>query len=163
MSEIEIAFRTFDFFRPRTLALLDTIEKEGDPQKVLGWRPGPGRAHIAWQMMHIGVTEELFASERLAPHKPGAYTDLWARFRGGSTPDDNIPTLAAIREVLGGARARLVETLREIGDSRLGEIPAALAQRKLTVRDCLSLLPWHEAHHQGQSHITFNLYKNQGK
>ena len=43
-----------------------TIEAEPNARSVLAWRPGPGRAHIGWQLMHIGITEELFASDRLA-------------------------------------------------------------------------------------------------
>ena len=53
----------------------------------------------------------------------------------------------------------LAETLRSIGDDRLGEIPAALAHRNLTMLDVLHILGWHEAHHHGQAHITFNLHK----
>ena len=158
MSIIETHLETMLFFRPRTLGILDKIEQQADPIAVLGWRPGPGRAHIGWQLMHVAVTEEIFASERLAPHKQGEWQELWPRFRGGSTPDDNIPTPEEIRAVLAGAREHLTETLREIGDARLDEIPAALAERKLTHRDCLSILLWHEAHHQGQAHITLNLF-----
>ena len=55
----------WEFNRLRTLMTLDDIAKQPDPTAVLGWRPGPGRAHIAWQLMHVGVTEELFATERL--------------------------------------------------------------------------------------------------
>ena len=73
--------------------------------------------------------------------------------------DDDIPTVDAIRGLLAETRAHLAATLREIGDDRLGEIPAALAARKLTIADVLQLIAWHEAHHQGQAHITFNLYK----
>lgn len=159
MSIIKITTQCYDLFRQKTLGLLETIEKMPEPQKILAWRPGPGRAHIAWQLMHIGVTEELFASERLAPHKSGKWTELWPRFRGGSTPDDDIPSAALIREVLTGARERLLETLGEYNDDRLGEIPEALKQRGLTVGEAIKLLPWHEAHHQGQAHITLNLYK----
>lgn len=88
--------------RPRTLGLLDAIEALPNPAAALAWRPGSGRAHIAWQLMHIGITEELFATERLAPHKAGSWTELWPRFRGGSTPDDDIPSIGRIREVLAG-------------------------------------------------------------
>src|SRR6187455_2971615 len=97
MTAAEAALKNYDFYRTRTLDLLDKVGNEPDPQKVLGWRPGPGRAHIAWQLMHIGVTEEIFATERLAPHKVGEFQDLWPRFRGGSTPDDDIPTVDEIR------------------------------------------------------------------
>ncbi|HEX3724981.1 MAG TPA: DinB family protein [Pirellulales bacterium] len=159
MTTIEILARSFEFNRAKTLALLDTIEKEPSPASALAWRPGPDRAHIGWQLMHIAITEELFATERLAPDKPGQWKELWPRFRGGSTPDDNVPAAAEIRQVLAGSRQRLLETLGTYTDSRLGEIPPPLAERKLTMLDVLHLLAWHEAHHQGQAHATFNSYR----
>jgi uncharacterized damage-inducible protein DinB len=110
-------------------------------------------------LTHIAVTEELFATERLAPQKEAHWKDLWPRFRGGSTPDDDVPSVAMIRNILMGTREHLLATLREIGDNRLDEIPEALRERKFTVRDVFFLLAWHEAHHQGQSHLTWNLYK----
>jgi hypothetical protein len=158
MNVIETHLETAQFFRPRTLGILDKIEQQPKPLEILGWRPGPGRAHIAWQLMHIGVTEELFATERLAPHKTGAFQELWPRFKGGSTPDDNSPTPTEIRQVLAESHEHLVDTLRSIGDARLDEIPPAFAERKWTHRDVLSILLWHEAHHQGQAHLTLNLY-----
>ena len=159
MSRIEILTEAMKWNRPRTLGVLDAIEQLPDPQAVLGWRPGPGRAHIGWQLMHIGVTEEIFATERLAPDKPGAFTELWPRFRGGSTPDDNIPTPDEIRSVLSEGRQHVLATMSEYDDSRLAEIPKALEARGLNVLDVLHILCWHEAHHQGQAHITLNLYK----
>jgi uncharacterized damage-inducible protein DinB len=159
MSTVELLFKNLEFARARTLGLLDSIEKEANPQVVLAWRPGPARAHIGWQLMHVAITEEIFATERLAPQKEAHWTELWPRFRGGSTPDDDVPSATTIRSILAGARERVLATLREIGDDRLEEIPDALRERKLTIRDVLSLIPWHEAHHQGQAHLTFNLYK----
>lgn len=160
MSIAETFMRSYDFYRQRTLGLLDKIEAQPEPRVALAWRPGPGRAHIGWQLLHIGVTEEIFATERLMPEKSGAFTDLWPRFRGGSTPDDDVPEPATIRRVLADSRNHLLETLRHFGDERLGEIPQALAARKLTIRDVLYILGWHEAHHQGQAHITLNLFLN---
>lgn len=157
----DIFIKNYQFFRERTVGLLDKIEQEPDPLKVLGWRPGPGRAHIGWQLMHIAITEELFATERLLPTKAGSFTELWPRFRGGSTPDDDIPAPALIRKVLAESREQLIDTLGHYGDDRLQEIPPALAVRKLTVFDVFCILGWHEAHHQGQAHITLNLYKAQ--
>ncbi|MGA2621307.1 MAG: DinB family protein [Thermoguttaceae bacterium] len=159
MSTIELLIKSLEFVRVRTLELLDNIEKEPDPQAILAWRPGPGRAHIGWQLTHVAVTEEIFATERLAPQKEAHWKDLWPRFRGGSTPDDDVPTVAMIRDVLKGAREQLLTTLRAIGDDRLDEIPEALRERGLTVCDVFSLLAFHEAHHQGQSHLTLNLCK----
>lgn len=159
MSRIPHLIASMEFNRVRTLGLLDKIEQEPNAAEILAWRPGPGRAHLAWQLMHIGITEEVFATERLLPEKAGQWLDLWPRFRGGSTPDENIPSPALIREVLNGARVRLLETLATFRDDQLDWIPPALAERKLTLLDVLHILIWHEPHHQGQGHITFNLYK----
>jgi hypothetical protein len=159
VSATELLIKSLEFSRVRTLGLVDNIEKEPSPQAVLAWRPGPARAHIGWQLMHIAVTEEIFATERLAPHKEAGWKDFLPRFRGGSTPDDDVPSVAMIRDVLAGARQHLLGTLRAIGDDRLDEIPEALRERKLTVRDVFFVLAWHEAHHQGQAHLTCNLYK----
>ena len=159
MSTFANLIKTYEFNRKRTLGLLDSIEQMPDADGVLGWRPGSGRAHIAWQIMHIGVTEEIFATERLAPEKAGAFTDLWPRFRGGSTPDDHIPAVADIRQVLNDGRAHLLETLSQFTEANLGDIPEALKERGLTLLDVLHIIGWHEAHHHGQAHITLNLYK----
>jgi hypothetical protein len=159
MNATELLIKSLEFARARTLGLLDGIEKEPDPQAILAWRPGPGRAHIGWQLTHIAITEEIFATERLAPQKEAHWKELWPRFRGGSTPDDDVPAVAMIRDVLTGAREHLLGTLRAIGDDRFDEIPEALRERKFTVRDVFFVLAWHEAHHQGQAHLTGNLYK----
>lgn len=158
MSTVDIFIESYKWNRGKTLGLLDKIEQQADAPGVLGWRPGPGRAHIAWQLMHIGITEEIFATERLAPDKPAAFAELWPRFRGGSTPDDNIPTTAGVRQVLTESRQHLIDTLKRYGDDRLEEIPPAMAARNLTMREILAVIGWHEGHHQGQAHITLNLY-----
>ena len=163
MSTLQSLIAACQFNRPRTLGLLDKIEAEPDPQRILGWRPGPGRAHIAWQLTHIGITEELFATERLRPGTSPAFADLVPRFKGGSTPDDNIPSAATIRQVLNDSRQHLLATLGTFGDTQLGWMPPALAERKLSFLDVLHILAWHEGHHQGQAHITFNLYKAANK
>lgn len=161
MSTVQTFAKSYAFYRDRTLGLLDKIAEQADPQAVLAWRPGSGRAHIGWQLMHVGITEEIFATERLLPEKPAAFAELWPRFRGGSTPDDNVPDAATIRRVLSESREHLLDTLSHYGDERLAEIPPALAARKWTVHDVLYIIGWHEAHHQGQAHLTLNLYLNQ--
>jgi uncharacterized damage-inducible protein DinB len=159
MNIIEILTKSILFNRTRTLGILDKIEKEPDPQQILGWRPGPGRAHIAWQLMHVGITEELFATDRLAPPKQPQFTDLIPRFKGGSTPDDNIPAAAEIRRVLNESRAHLLDTLGTLRDEQLGTIPEFFKERGLTLYDVMHIIVWHEPHHQGQAHLTFNLFK----
>ncbi len=160
MSTVQTLSEALTFNRTRTLDLLDRIEKQLEPAAVLGWRPGAGRAHLAWQLMHIGITEEIFATERLNPEKPRAFEDLWPRFRGGSTPYDAIPSADEIRRVLGESREHLLDTLQRFCDEQLEEI--VLPQRGLTLRQVLHLIAWHEAHHQGQGHITLNLYLYRG-
>lgn len=160
MSTADTLIASYQFNRVRTLGLLDKIEQEPDPRAALVWRPGADRAHMGWQLMHIGVTEEIFATERLMPDKPPKFTEFWPRFRGGSTPDEDVPPPAVIRQVLVESRTRLLDTLSHYGDARLGEIPPPLAARKLTMLDVLHIIAWHEAHHHGQAHITFNLYAN---
>ena len=162
MSTLHSAIAAIQFNRTRTLATLDRVLAEKDPQRALGWRPGPGRAHVAWQLMHIGITEELFATERLVPGSKPEFAQLVPRFRGGSTPDDDIPTAEWIRRVLVESRAHLLATLGRFGDKDLGTIPEALQERKLALLDVLHILAWHEPHHQGQAHITLNLLKAAG-
>ena len=158
MSRIANLVDAWQFNRIRTLGLLDKLEQETDAAESLGWRPGPGRAHIGWQLMHIGITEELFATERLLPEKQAQVQGLLPRFRGGSTPDDNIPTAAEIRTVLSASREHLLDTIHKFDDSQLDWIAPALAERQLKLLDVLHILAWHEGHHQGQAHLTLNLY-----
>ena len=50
--------------------------------------------------------------------------------------------------------------VRERAEAVLGlQGPHFFKERKLALADVLNLLAWHEAHHQGQAHITLNLYK----
>lgn len=148
-----------DFSRQRLLAILDTIEKSGEPlEKVLAWRPGPGRAHIAWQAMHCAATQDRYLNVRLlggAPKNEKIVTD----FCSGSTPSDtNVPNLAAIRDNLASRYA-------EFRAYVTGLTPADLARKvqvgnvERSIGESIILLAWHEAHHQGQIHLTWNCYK----
>jgi uncharacterized damage-inducible protein DinB len=157
-SIIDTTVSIMQFARDRTLATLDAIDKLSDPRKAWGWRPGTGRAHMAWQFMHVAITEELFATERLVGTAPGM-TELIPRFRGGSTPDDIIPDSAAIRSVLAQSREHLLATLGKLTEADLATVPAALKERGISIGKALQILVWHEAHHQGQAHISLNLYK----
>lgn len=142
-----------DFSRTRLVELLDKIDKSGHAVALV-WRPGPGRAHIAWQAMHCAATHDKY----LNAFKGGKPTDenLVARFGGGSTPSDqNVPDLATIRSAL-------EKNYKNFRDYIATLTPADLA-RKLasgrTIAESILLMAWHEAHHQGQIHLTWNLYK----
>ena len=161
MSEIKTYIQSWQFNRTKTLATLAEFEKLTHPTTAIAWRPGPGRAHTAWQMMHIAVTEELFATARLLGTEP-ALREYIDRFRFGSSPsDDNIPDFEVIRNTFTASREHLIETVSAFTESDLERIPEALAPRGWTIRTALQVLAWHEAHHQGQVHITLNLLKAQ--
>jgi len=145
-----------DFSRGRLLSVLETIEKNApNADQVLAWRPGPGRAHIAWQAMHCAATHDRYLNVGIRagqPQDPGLVTG----YAGGSTPSDqNIPNLATIRSTL----AKTFDDFRQY----IAGVSTSDAQRKLasgrTIEESTVLLAWHEAHHQGQIHLTWNLYK----
>ena len=75
--------------------------------------------------------------------------------------DDDVPSAETIRRVLNETRQHFLTTLADYDDSRLNEIPDALRERGWTVATALNVIAWHEAHHQGQAHITLNLFKAQ--
>ncbi len=158
MNVFDVTLGIMEFNRGRTLSLLDSIANEPDPGAALGFRPAPGRAHIAWQLMHIGITEELFATERLLGSAPD-FSDEVSRFRGGSTPDEDIPSVDRIREVLALSREHLQSTLSRFTPADLPVIPESFKERGWSLAQILQVLAWHEPHHHGQAHASFNLWK----
>ncbi|WP_166819801.1 DinB family protein [Thalassoroseus pseudoceratinae] len=160
MGIIETTLKIWEFNRQRTLGTLDEIASHANATEILGWRPGPGRAHIAWQLVHVGVTEELFATERILETSP-AFADLIPRFKGGSTPDDDIPNVDTIRTVLNESREHLRSTVSKFQESELDTVPEPLRERNWSIGKVLQVMAWHEPHHQGQAHITLNLWKAQ--
>lgn len=150
----------FEFSRARLLGILETIEKSGqDVNKVLAWRPGPGRAHIAWQAMHCAATHDRYVNTRL---RGGSDVDpeLVKNFGGGSTPSDTlVPTLPEIRAALEKHYAGLKAYLASLTPEQFAVVQDFPNGVKRSVGESLILLAWHEAHHQGQIHLTWNLYK----
>jgi len=145
-----------DYNRSRLLGILSTIEKSGeDPHKVLAWRPGPGRAHIGWQAMHCAATHDRYLNVRV---KGGKERDeaMVANFGGGSIPSDtNVPDLAAIRSALESHYGNLRDYVATLSPEEMTrQLPVGRS-----VGESILLLAWHEAHHQGQIHLTWNLYK----
>jgi hypothetical protein len=146
-----------DFSRTRLLDELNTIEKSGqDMGKVLAWRPGPGRAHLGWQFAHCAATHERYLKRQT--NEP-MDEKLVAEFAGGSTPSDgNVPTVAVIRELLDSKYAAFRKWVAALTAEDLARlIPLGKTQR--TVEETILLLVWHEAHHHGQIHLTWNCYK----
>ncbi|MBI1313636.1 DUF664 domain-containing protein [bacterium] len=159
MSFIESVLSIWDVNRERTLETLAAIEQLDDPQAALAFRPGPERAHVAWQLMHIAVTEELFATSRFLGTDP-AFPELCERFqRGSMASDDDVPTVAEIRETLAQSREHLTATMAKFREADLETMPGILAERGWTLRRALQIIAWHEPHHQGQAHVTLNVFK----
>lgn len=149
-----------DFGRARLLGSLDAIEKSGqDVAKVLAWRPGPGRAHIAWQAMHCAATHDRYL-HKLILNKPVTDEALCADFAGGSTPSDaNVPNLDVIRATLTKTLVPVKAYIQNVSAEELAKALTMPNGTQRTVAESLILLAWHEAHHQGQIHLTWNLYK----
>ncbi len=150
-----------DFTRDRLVGSLDGIEKSGhEIQRVLAWRPGIGRAHIAWQAMHCAATHDKYVNVRIKGGNPSDLA-LCDSFAGGSTPSDtNVPSLEAIREKLRVNLEAFKLFLRTADLANVTDFPNNVQR---TVGESAILLAWHEAHHQGQIHLTWNLYKAEHK
>jgi hypothetical protein len=142
--------------RRKTLELVNTIAATPDPGAILGWRPGTGRAHIAWQLMHIAATDDRHLNVRMRGGE-AAEPDFVRRFAGGSTPDDDIPSIAAIRTYMDARRDALLAHLRTLSDAALDTKPNE--QAPWIYREWFEVLAWHEGHHHGQAHLTYNLYR----
>ncbi len=145
-----------EFARQRTEDLMETLASQPNVDAILRWRPGPSRAHIAWQLMHLGATDDRHLNILMKGGQP-TKPDYVQRFAGGSTPDEDVPSLAEIRSYLKERREGLLAHLQTLDDSDLPNKPHAEA--KWAYGEWFQLLTWHEAHHQGQAHLTLNLYK----
>lgn len=160
MNIFEHFIEQWTFNRQLTAKLLKEISEQADPQAVLAWRPGPERANIGWQILHIGVTEELFAKNRLKEDGDElTWPELVEAHRGGSTPADQVPDLKTIREILEKSRENLITTIRTFSEEDLSMIPEPIKERGWDLLTVLKIISWHEPHHQGQAHLTFNLWK----
>ena len=153
-----------DFSRSRVHAMLDDIEQMDEPtSSILSWRPGEGRAHIGWQIMHVAVTEEMFGTQRLADRASDAlHANIWDDFKGGSTPADKSPEVDHIRAVLNDGRQAMLQTLHSFSESDLDTFSWTHPRLdvEISLRRTLQIIAYHESHHHGQAHITLNLYKN---
>ncbi|QDT37265.1 DinB family protein [Stratiformator vulcanicus] len=159
MTFVEMILSQWELNRSRTLDLLKRAREATGGDQALSWQPGPGRAPIGWHLGHIAVTEELFATARLAD-RPSDLGPLIERFRGGSVADSNVPTADELERLLEQTRSNLLQTVESIEEKDLETVPPALAERQWTVRKSLQILSWHEPQHQGQAHAVLNLFLN---
>jgi hypothetical protein len=151
---------SLDFSRGRLLGSLDGIEKSGqDMQKVLLWRPAAGRAHLAWQFLHCAATHDRYLNGLLlggSPKDPA----FCAAFAGGSTPSDDTRTSPAeIRVKLEQNYAPFRAFVAGLSAADMGKTVTLPNGKTRSMGDSVLLMAWHETHHQGQIHLTWNLYK----
>jgi uncharacterized damage-inducible protein DinB len=106
--------------------------------------------------MHLGATDDRHLNVRMTGGQP-TNPEYIRRFAGGSTPDDDIPSLETIRAYVTERRAALTAHLAALTPEQLAQKPNEEAP--WTYGEWIKLLAWHEAHHHGQAHITLNLYR----
>jgi hypothetical protein len=150
-----------DAVRAKLLASLDAIEKAAgaDVQTALAWRPAPGRAHIAWQAMHCAASLDKILNVRIRGGPPGD-AKLLADFAAGSTPGDaNVPDLATIRATLARTFADWRAFVAAASAEELDRQIVVPNVPPRSVGEWVMNMAWHEAHHQGQIHLTWNCYQ----
>ena len=151
------------FTRGRIEELVDAVAATGRAEEVLAWRPGPGRANLGWQLMHVAATDHRFLTLRfqgIPPTEP----EFAKAYGFGSTPSDVPPSLEEIRRTQAKHRQALLALLAKLPADGLDQYPPAPpagmpVPPPRTFREWLTLLVWHEAHHHGQCHLTLNLWK----
>lgn len=150
-----------DFAHTRLLGSLDAIEKSGeDLATVLAWRPGAGRAHIGWQALHCAATHDKYFNVNIRGQAEPNDPKLVANYGGGSIQADiPLPTLQQIRDVIQANFTALREFVATATPAQL-EVVVGPPDRQRKIGESIILLAWHESHHQGQIHLTWNLYKH---
>ncbi len=109
--------------------------------------------------MHCAATHDKYLNVNVKGAASPTDPSLVSGFGGGSTPSDqNVPTLATIRQALD-------VHYRAFRDYLAGLSPADMQRqvgppdRRRSIAESAMLMAWHEAHHQGQIHLTWNLYQ----
>lgn len=142
--------------RRKTLELLDALTATPEATALLVWRPGPGRATITWHLMHIAATDDRHLNVRFKGGEP-LEPEYVRRYGVGSVPDEEPVSVEVMRRYLTEQRENLLNHLRGLTEEDLKKKPSA--QVAWTYEEWFQTLAWHEAHHHGQAHLTYNLYR----
>ena len=109
--------------------------------------------------MHLAATHDRYINERLL-HQAVKDEQLCKNFAGGSTPsDENAPDLQTILQTLEKHYANARTYLLSLRADEINQVMEFPNNVKRTIGECFVVLAFHEAHHQGQMHLTWNLYK----
>ncbi|MCB1167651.1 MAG: DinB family protein [Leptospiraceae bacterium] len=154
-SKKEELLAQMEFNRSVTLKDLDDIEKTGKADQALRWSVSPEHAPVGWHFMHLASTEDKFAS--MMSGKPLVSEKLAEQFSSGQDANRDVPSLPEVRRYLQDSRQALVAAIQDFDYNRLDEKPAPDA--RFDFKTMLKVIVFHEPHHQGQAHATFNLYK----
>lgn len=144
------------FNRKSTLRLLDEIEKTGTADQALLFRARPDAAPLGWQLMHLAATEDRMGSQAFGKGAPVS-REWIVQFSSGKKAGPFVPPAAAVRAYLGKTRAALEKAIRTFDLGRLDSKPQPDA--RFDFRTSLHVLMYHEPHHHGQAHATFNMFK----
>jgi len=153
--QISTVLSQMELNRSVTFRLLDEIEKTGKANQILGWSVGD-HAPIGWHFMHLAASEDRFAVMLGAPKLVSE--DYSTRFSSGKDAPRDVPSISAMRKYLDESRASLIDALERFDLSKSGEKPSADAP--FDYGTVIKIISFHEPHHQGQAHATFNLYKD---
>jgi uncharacterized damage-inducible protein DinB len=109
--------------------------------------------------MHCAATHDRYLNVGILQGAPKDQ-ELVTNFAGGSTPSDsNVPTLPEIRQKLATNYDALKKFAAEQTPQTLQRQFPAPGGKTRSLGEAIILLAWHEAHHQGQIHLTWNQYK----
>ncbi len=146
-----------DYSRSRLLGTLETIEKSGGGhEESPRVATGAGASAYFLAVHALAATHDRYLNVGIKGGKPN---DEWlcTNFAGGSTPsDDLVPDIATIR-------ATLEKTYKPFREFLAALHPKTLDRKypnNRTLAESYQLLAWHEGHHQGQIHLTWNMYKH---
>ena len=142
--------------RNLTREVISGMEKTGQFEAALRFRPPTGRAPIAFQLMHIAAADDVLLAENLALRPPisAAFIDQYARGKPSAAVH---PTRAVIEEYLSKTSKALRAHIKGMRAAELDRKPHPKAWG--TNYEMLQNVVFHEAHHQGQAHLTLNIFR----
>ena len=144
------------FNRKVTLKLLDDLEKTGKAKQALLFRARPKAAPLGWHLMHLAATEDRMA-QSFGGHTKAVSREWAEEFKSGKPAGPNVPAPAEVRRYLKETRSSLEGALARFDLKRLDTKPTP--ESRFDFRTSLHVLMYHEPHHQGQAHATFNMYR----
>ena len=109
--------------------------------------------------MHCAATHDRYLNVNLKK-APAMDEKLVADFAGGSTPSDqSVPTFSEIREKLAATFTPFRDYIAALSAKDLDTKFVGRDGKERSIGEAIVLMAWHEAHHQGQIHLTWNIYK----